>query len=271
MKTICEAGQANSPAAVADEKSVMQQVLSIRYWTPTMLSFRITRPAGFRFKPGHYARLGLAGTDGTIVWRPYSMVSGADEHYLEFLAILIPEGAFSIPLQTLRVGDAIHIEKASYGFLSVDQLSAGRDLWLLASGTGLGPFRSILLDPAVWQGFERLIVVHSVRQSAELAYRDEICALGSNTRFADSKATLVYIPVATREPGATELTARIPQLFADGRLGAAAGRALDVETSRVMVCGNPEMAREMRQILAALGFAANRRGVPGQMAFENYW
>lgn len=274
MGAIIEPGlQIFRPPAVSD-KWTDERVLSVRYWTPTMLSLRTTRYRGFRFTPGHYARLGLDAGDGSIVWRPYSVVSAAYDEYLEFLAVLVPDGAFSAPLARLREGDTIHVEKASYGFLTVDQLAPGRDLWLLASGTGLGPFLSILRDPAIWQGFERLIVVHSVRQSAELAYRDEIAALAADPLFADSAAQLTYLPVVTREPGATALgalTTRIPQLLADGQLAAAAGRQISVEASRLMICGNPEMARELRQMLGALGFATNRRGVPGQMAFEKYW
>lgn len=274
MGAIIEPGlQIFRPPAVSD-KWTDERVLSVRYWTPTMLSLRTTRYRGFRFTPGHYARLGLDAGDGSIVWRPYSVVSAAYDEYLEFLAVLVPDGAFSAPLAGLREGDTIHVEKASYGFLTVDQLAPGRDLWLLASGTGLGPFLSILRDPAIWRGFERLIVVHSVRQSAELAYRDEIAALAADPLFADSAAQLTYLPVVTREPGATALgalTTRIPQLLADGQLAAAAGRQISVEASRLMICGNPEMARELRQMLGALGFATNRRGVPGQMAFEKYW
>lgn len=251
-------------------KWTTERVLSIHYWTPTLLSFRTTRPHGFRFTPGHYARLGLGAGD-SIVWRPYSLVSAAHTDPLEFIAVLVPGGAFSAHLEQLRVGDAIQIEKASYGFLTVDQLAPGRDLWLLASGTGLGPFLSILHDPAVWQTFERLVVVHSVRHASELAYRDEIAAMPGEDLSAGAKARLTYLPVVTREPGATVLTERIPPLLADGRLERAAAAPLTVATSRLMVCGNPEMTRELRQLLSSRGFVTTRRGVPGQMAFEKYW
>lgn len=271
MGLITEPGLQIFREPAGSEKWTAERVLSVRYWTPTMLSFRTTRYRGFRFTPGHYARVGLAADDGTLVWRPYSLVSAAYDDYLEFLAILVPGGAFSLALGKLLVGDTICVDKASYGFLTVDQLAPGRDLWLLASGTGLGPFVSILRDPAVWREFERLIVVHSVRQSAELAYRDEICALPGSELFADGGAQLRYLPVVTREPGATPLAARIPRLFADGRLAEAAGREISVDASRLMICGNPEMAREMRQLLGARGFSTNRRGVSGQMAFEQYW
>ena len=276
MGAVLEAGlTAFQKPAGSGEKWTGERILSIRYWTPTLLSFRTTRYRGFRFTPGHYARLGLDDADGNIVWRPYSLVSATYDDYLEFIAVLVPGGAFSALLEKLRVGDGVQVEKASYGFLSVDQLAPGRDLWLLASGTGLGPFLSILREPQVWQRFERLIVVHSVRHSSELTYRTEIAALPDDALLADDRAQLAsqltYLPVLTREPGATALSARIPELLADGRLEAAAGRPLSVESSRLMICGNPEMVRDMRRLLSARGFACSRRGAPGQMAFENYW
>ena len=250
------------------EKCTVEQVLSIHAWTPTLLSFRTTRPAGFRFTAGHYTRLGL-GADEAVVWRPYSMASAPQDEFLEFIAVLVPGGAFSEQLKKLRVGDSLRVDKASYGFLTVNQLAPGKDLWLLASGTGLGPFVSILRDAAVWQDYARLILVHSVRQSAELAWRDEIAALPE--RHGGTQARLSYIPIVTREPGATALAARIPLLLADGRLEATADSPLSIADSRLMVCGNPDLARELREFLGARGYATNRRGVPGQMAFEKYW
>ncbi|MBL8479789.1 MAG: ferredoxin--NADP reductase [Sterolibacteriaceae bacterium] len=256
--------------AGAQDKWTTERVLSIRWWTPTLLSFRTTRYRGFRFTPGHYTRLGLGAADD-VAWRPFSLASAAYDEFLEFIAVLVPGGTFSEPLRQLREGDAIRVDKASYGFLTVDHLAPGRELWMLASGTGLGPFLAILKDPAVWQNHQRLIVAHSVRHSSELAWRDEIAGMPQGELIAEAKARLTYLPIATREPGATALADRIPRLLADGRLEAAAACPLDVAHSRVLVCGNPEMTRELRQSLSARGFATNRRGVPGQMAFEKYW
>lgn len=252
------------------DKWTSQIVLSMRWWTPILVSFRTTRNQAFRFTPGHYTRLGL-GTDDNLVWRPFSLTSADYDEYLEFIAVLVPGGTFSESLGRLGVGDTVRVDKASYGFLTVDQLARGKDLWLLASGTGLGPFLSILRDPVVWKTYERLIVAHSVRHSSELAWRDEIDDLPKQELFADTGAALCYLPIVTREPGASELADRIPLLLTDGRLEQAADTPLDVVTSRVMVCGNPKMASELRQILSRRGFATSRRGVPGQMAFEKYW
>ncbi len=251
-------------------KATEETVLAIRHWTPTLLSFRCTRPAAFRFTPGHYTRLGL-GSGEERVWRPYSLTSGPDEDVLEFIAVRVPGGEFSQRLGELKVGDGIGVDKAAYGFLTVNQLAAGKDLWMLASGTGLGPFMSILRDQAVWRDFERLILVHSVRHAAELAWREEIAAMPPPAWQTVTTARLGYLPIVTREPGATVLADRIPLLLADGRLEAAADCTLSVADSRLMVCGNPELARSLREYLGARGYATNRRGVPGQMAFEKYW
>lgn len=262
------------PAAATLDKSTIERVLSMRWWTPTLVTLRTTRYRGFRFTPGHYTRLGLGAAKASAadcVWRPFSMASAAHDDFLKFIAVLVSGGAFSEKLKQLRVGDEIRVDKASYGFLTVDQLAPGKDLWMLASGTGLGPFLSILKDPAVWKNFERLILVHSVRHSSELAWRDEIAGMPRGELFEDAKAALSYLPVVTREPGASALAERIPVLLGDGRLEAAAATPLHVAGSRVLVCGNPEMTRELRQALTARGFATNRRGVSGQMAFEKYW
>lgn len=254
-----------------NEKWTTEQVLSVHYWTPTLLSFRTTRHRGFRFTPGHYARLGLSSSTGEEVWRPYSMVSAAHDEHLEFIAVLVPDGAFSSALRKLKVGDEIKVEKACFGFLTVDQLAPGRDLWLLASGTGLGPMLSILKDPAVWRDFEHLIIAHSVRTSGELAYRDEINSLRQNPLLAAGGAQLTYLPIVTREPGASELDSRLTELISNGRLEKAAGRTLKLTDSRLIICGNPELLRDLRQLLGARGFNTNRRGILGQMAFEKYW
>lgn len=252
-------------------KWTTETVLSVHHWTPTLISLRTTRPQDYRFKPGHYARLGLVAPDGSEVWRPISMVSASSDEALEFFIILIPDGLFSEGLRPLRAGDSLRVDRLSYGFMTLDQLAAGADLWLLASGTGLGPFVSMLRDTEVWQQFERLIVVHSVRRAAELAYGDELRALAAQARDDPGRAQLTYLPIVTREPGATALAERLPQLLDAGRLEAAAGTTLTLAGSRLMVCGNPAMAQEVRQLLAARGFTTSRRNAPGQMAFENYW
>lgn len=248
-----------------------ERVIRHWQWTSRLVSFRISRDPGYHFVPGRYARLGLADATGEIVWRPFSMVSAAHDEFLEFLVVLVEGGEFSRCLSKLKVGDPVLVEKADFGFLTLDQLAPGDTLWMLASGSGLGPFMSLLRDQAPWRSFKHLVLVHSVRQAADLAYRDDILATRDAHAAVGIGADLRYFPVVTREAMRGALSARIPQLVEDSRLETAAGLTLDVKKSRVMVCGNPELARDMRRLLTARGFATSRRGVPGQMAFEKYW
>lgn len=239
-------------------------VLDILYWTPTVFSIRITRPNGFMFTPGHYVRLGLDDGVGGFVWRPFSMVSGRDDPYLEFVIVLIPDGEFSGRLRQIAVGAEILVEKLSLGFLTLDQLEPGKDLWLLASGTGIGPFISLLRTPSLISKFEHIVLAHSVRFAAELTYQDEIVGIADALHVS-------YIPVVTRESTAGVFHERLPALLSLSALQDHAGIDLDVAHSRVMVCGNPELAKDMRGFLSARGFVTCRRGVPGQMVFEKYW
>lgn len=260
--------------SINNDKWTVETVLSVRRWTANLFSLQITRPQGFRFLPGQFARLGLpltADLQGPIVWRAYSMASANYDEHLEFYSIVVPGGEFTSRLEQLGPGDALLVEKASFGFLTTNNFVGGRDLWLLASGTGLAPFLSILHDPQVWESFDNLVLVHSVRQKTELVYQEEISALNTHPLLADSHACLHYLPVVTRElvPGA--LHARMTQLLMDGQLESASGFELDTEHSRLMVCGNPQMAADLRKLLMARGFRVGRRGIPGQLAFENYW
>ncbi len=245
-------------------QATRQTLLGTHWWTPGLLSIRVTRPPAFRFTPGHYARVGLPTLHGAPVVRPLSIASAPDDRHLEFFCTLVPGGEFSHGLASARVGDDVEIEKASFGFLTLDALAPGADLWLLATGTGLAPFVSMLRDGAAERSFARIVLVHSVRQAAELAYADEL-------RQRAAAGVVRYLPVVTREPLAAGLRERIPALLASGRLMDAAGVALDASTSRVMVCGNPGMNRALRAWLGERGFHTTRRGVRGQMAFENYW
>jgi len=260
----------DAPAAAATPRvprSTAQRITAIRRWTPVLWSIRIERPANYAFQPGHYARLGLpVDAPAAAVWRPYSIVSSTTDRELEFLLVLIPGGAFTAQLAALREGDSLLLEQAVFGFFLDTQLAPGETLWMLATGTGLGPYISLLRTPGALDRYARVVLVHSVRQQAELAYRDEIEAPA-----ATSNGRLTYVPIVTREPGTTALAGRIPQLIEEGALQAHAGLPMAPAGSRVMVCGNPAFTTDMRALLSARGFTPCRRGSPGTMLFEKYW
>lgn len=258
-------------APLPTDKATLEDVLSIRPWCDKLLSFRTTRSRSFRFQPGQFVRLGLAGAAGDVVWRPYSMVSASYDEYLEFFSILVPDGAFSDRLARLGVGEPIYVEKAPYGYLTTSRFVGGQDLWLLASGTGLAPFLSILRDPEVWGQYENIVLAYSARLAKELAYQEEIAALAGDALFAGEKARLHYVPIVTREAVPGWLGQRLNVLLGDGSLERRVGLPIDRERSRLLICGNPQMLDDVRGILQTRGLRPDRSREPGNFASENYW
>ena len=137
----------------------------------------------------------------------------------------------------------------------VRDLRPGRILYLLATGTGLAPFLSIIRDPETYEKFDRVVLTHGVRTSAELAYADYITAELPNDPYLGEEisAKLLYYPTVTRE--AFRNTGRLTDLLASGRLNADLGLPpLDPALDRAMICGSPEMLTDMSALLDARGF-----------------
>lgn len=272
-------------------------VLSKTTWTPNLFSFTVNRPDSFKFTAGQFVRLGVnpsqlkyykqlsavADTDdddeelnetlNEDIFRAYSIVSSPFDEVLEFFSIVIPDGAFTSQLQHLEVGDELLLNTMPFGFLTLAryQKPLPKDLWLLATGTGLAPFLSMLQDLKTWEDYEHIILAYSARSTEELAYIDKIESLQEDFgSLVDNPAKLIFIPIVTREAVEGALTERLPKLLLDGTLQERAGIALDVDSTHVMLCGNPDMVEDTKETLKSLGLVMNRRG-EGNIAVENYW
>ncbi|WP_342063300.1 ferredoxin--NADP reductase [Acinetobacter pittii] len=250
------------------EKFSVEKVLSVHRWTPTLFSFTITRPAHFKFTAGQFARIGLKVGEELVV-RAYSVVSSPFDETLEFFSIVVPDGAFTSNLQHLKVGDELYLEKIPYGYLTLAryQQPLPHDLWLLATGTGLAPFLSMLQDFDTWSKYQKINLVYSVRTAAELAYVDRIQEIAET--FGEGHNGFKFIPIITRDPSAP-LHERLPILIENGELEKSAGIELNPATSHVMLCGNPQMVDDTKEALKRRGLTMNRRG-EGNIAVENYW
>ena len=255
------------------EKATRETVTEIFWWSDKLLTFKTTKPPNYSFIAGQYARLGMQDGDEAI-WRAYSMTSAPAQDFLEFYGIIVPGGRFTARLKALKKGDSLLVDKQSFGFMTPDRFTDGEDLWLLATGTGIGPYISMLHDSYVWQKFRNIVLVHCVRHADEFAYVDQLKILQEQEQFSIS-ARLQVIRSITREPAGThppaQLQGRITNLFENGALEKIAGLSLSPESSRVMLCGNPDMIEEMRQILHRRGMRPDRRAHPGQFVTENYW
>jgi ferredoxin--NADP+ reductase len=218
-----------------------QRVTSVCKWSDKTFSFTTSRPGDFRFENGEFVTLGLR-QEGKLIARAYSIVSTNDVDQLEFLSIHVPDGPLTSRLVHVREGDGVWVNSKTTGSLTLRHLQPGRNLYMLATGTGLAPFMSLVRDPEVYRNYEKVVLVHTVRGRSELAYQEYLEAMSGERLF--------YVPTVTREP--FELSQRGSDLFCSGQLFSRLGlAAADPVQDRVMLCGNPHMIREMTDYLEA--------------------
>jgi len=243
---------------------VQGKVVENKHWTDLLYSLRIEANID-PFVAGQYGRLGLE-IDDQIVGRPYSFVNPPHENIYEFYSITVSEGPLSPKLSSLRKGDTVWIDKRVNGFFTLDEVPDSKDMWMLATGTALGPFLSILNSVEVWKRFENVVLVHAVRFAQELTYQDAMQEISEK-----HKGRLQIILFVSREETDFSLDGRIPTAIETGKLEDKASLAFDPTTSQVMICGNPDMLVDTRNALKEKGLMKNLRRSPGHITTESYW
>ena len=231
-----------------------ETVLSVHHWTDNLFSFTTTRNPTFRFRNGEFTMIGIP-VNGKPLLRAYSVASANHEENLEFFSI--------------KIGDTVMVSRKATGTLVIDNLFAGRNLFLLGTGTGLAPFLSVIKDPETYERFEKVVLVHGVRQVAELAYGDTITTTLPEDELIGEllRDKLVYYPTVTREPFRN--TGRITDLLASGRITDDLGLdGLDPEHDRVMMCGSPGMLVDTKALLLDRGFIEGNHGEPGHFVID---
>jgi ferredoxin--NADP+ reductase len=245
-----------------------ERVQSVRHWTDSLFSFTTTRDSSFRFQSGQFTMLGME-IDGRPLLRAYSMASANHEDRLEFFSIKVPDGPLTSRLQRIREGDIVLVGRKATGTLVRDNLLPGTTLYLLATGTGLAPFASIIKDPETYDRFDKIVLVHGCRQVAELAYGEAVInELPHNEYFGDVvRDKLIYYPTVTREPFHNR--GRITDLIASGTLFRDIGLPpLDIACDRLMLCGSPPMLEDLRTLLVDLGLTEGSHSEPGHFVIE---
>src|SRR5689334_10916330 len=246
-----------------------EKVLDVRHWNDSLFSFRTTRDASLRFENGHFVMLGLP-VDGKPLLRAYSIASANYEDHLEFFSIKVHNGPLTSRLQHLKPGDDIIISHKPVGTLVLHDLLPGKRLYLLSTDTGLAPFLSIIRDPHTYERFEKVVLVHGVRQVSDLAYHDYLTHdLPKHELVGDAvREKLVYYPTATREP--FRYNGRLTELINSGKLFADTGLpSFTPDDDRAMLCGSPSMLTDTRALLEARGFSPSPHiGTPGHYVFE---
>ena len=246
-----------------------ETVLSVHHWTDRLFSFKTTRDVSLRFSNGHFTMIGLRLETGKPLLRAYSIVSANYEDHLEFLSIKVQDGPLTSRLQHIKVGDKIIVGRKPTGTLLINYLLPGKNLYLIGTGTGLAPFLSVARDPETYERFEKVIVVHGVRDVAELAYRDYLTNELPDHEFLGEMVTeqMLYYPTVTREPFVNQ--GRVTTLMESGKMQDDLGLSkLDPANDRVMICGSPGMLRDLKHLLEKRGFMEGNTTKQGDFVIE---
>lgn len=232
-------------------------------WTSRLISLRIEAEVA-PFEAGQFVRVGL-DIDGERIGRPYSFVNAPHEALAEIYFNVVPEGPLSPRLASLAPGDKLWLHRQANGFLTLSQVPPAKVLWLMATGTAIGPFLSILKTQEPWQRFERVVLVHGVRTREELGYRDVVRRL-----VEEHPGTLRYVPLLSREHVPWALQGRVPHHIANGDLERFCDVPLEPDGAHIMLCGNGGMINDASNVLGARGFRKHRRREPGHISTEKY-
>jgi ferredoxin/flavodoxin---NADP+ reductase len=257
------------PALKASGAFFVETVTWVQHWTDSLFSFRTTRDPALRFSSGQFVMVGLQKEDGKPLVRAYSIASPAWHEELEFYSIKVPDGPLTSRLQNIQVGDQVLIGRKPTGTLVLDGLRPGKRLYMLGTGTGLAPWLSLVRDPEVYERYDEVIVTHTVREVADLNYRDLLERdLAQDDYLGELIAPkLKYYPSVTREPFKNQ--GRITDLIRSGKLFEDLGTPpLDPAVDRLMLCGGPSVLADLKQILLERGYEEGSIANPGDFVLE---
>ena len=256
-------GQLSPPANV-----FAQTVTQVNHYTDRLFSFRITRPASFRFRSGEFVMIGLPSEEKSI-YRAYSIASPSWDEEIEFFSIKVPGGPLTEHLQKIVVGDTIWMRKKPTGTLVLDALAPGKRLFMLSTGTGIAPFASLIRDPECYEKFEQLVLTHTCRETAELQYGYDVVKITRNDPLVGEMVgdNLVHFASTTREKSPN--MGRITDMINDGSLFKNLGMAeYNPADDRIMICGSTEMTQELKKLFEAKGFEEGANSRPANFVIE---
>lgn len=246
------------------------EIIHYKQWTENEFSIQVKAEIG-PYTAGQFTKLALKDENGNWLRRAYSFVNSPNHslgaNHMEFLIIDVPSGDLSPKLAQLHIGDEIYVGEKPSGFMTLSEIpSTVKDLWLLSTGTAIGPFLSLLAEQESKTRFEKLILVHAVRTRQELVYQELISQLQK-----EYNGKLTYLPIVSREKHQDIISGRIPNLLKDGNLMQAVKLSPTKHSSFFYLCGNPAMIHDTRDVLLELGFQKHLRRSSGHFSFENYW
>lgn len=257
------------PAKVQPMMPDAQTVTEVHHWNDRLFSFRVTRPRSLRFRSGEFVMIGLLGENGKPILRAYSIASPAWDEELEFYSIKVQDGPLTSRLQKIQPGDQVIVRTKPTGTLVLDALLPGKRIYLIATGTGIAPFASLIRDPDIYERYEEVILTHTVREVSALAYGQQLVEKTRDDPLVGEEARdkLRYYPATTRE--SWERMGRITDAIESGKLFEDLGvPPLNPETDRVMICGSMALNTDMKALLEARGFEEGANSQPAHYVVE---
>jgi len=239
-------------------------IKSVKWWNESLFSLTVNADVE-PFKAGQFTKLSVMDGEKRIA-RAYSYVNAPDDPNLEFYLINVVDGQLSSHLAQLTLGDTVLIERRASGFFTLDEVPASEQLWMLSTGTAIGPFLSILQQSEVWQKYKHINLVHGVRLNSDLSYQELI-----NKLLKAHPGQLNYVPVVSREEPLQGLAGRITTVIENNALSEHVGLCATPNNAQFMLCGNPQMVKDTSELLVAQNYKRNRRKEPGHITVEQYW
>ena len=222
------------------------------------------------FKAGQFARLQIEAEndEGELekFANPYSLLNTPDEKYAEVYYNTVPDGKVSNGLAALKAGDSLEIAQPCVGFFVLSQIPDCKNLWMCSTGTGIGPYISMLKTSEAWERFEKIILVHAVPYASELNYSEVIEQFA-----AEHPDQFQFISIVSREDHQGSLKGRIPALIENGKLEAKTGLEINKENSHVMLCGNSGLLNDTKAVLLGRGMNRHLNHKPGHVSSEQYF
>lgn len=258
---------AKAPANIPDGVYA-ETVLAVEHYTDHLFRFRMTRPAGYRFRSGEFAMIGLMVGDKPL-YRAYSIASPSWDEELEFFSIKVPDGPLTQHLQKIKPGDTVLMRKKPTGTLVLDALTPGKRLYMFSTGTGIAPFASLIRDPETYEKFDEVILTHTCREIAELKYGFDLMEEIRNHEFLAEVvgSKLKHYPTVTRE--AYTYQGRITDLIESGKLFTDLGvPPLDPAIDRGMICGSTAMLKDTKELLEKAGLTEGANNKPAEFVIE---
>jgi ferredoxin--NADP+ reductase len=233
-----------------------ETVTWVHHWSEHTFSFKTTRNPSLRFNSGEFTMMGLE-VEGKPLLRAYSIVSPPWADELEWLSVKVPNGPLTSRLQHIQVGDTVLIKPKPVGTLRNEALLDGQTLWLLATGTGLAPFMSLIRDLETLERWPKINIVHSVRDEQDLAYKQDLITAFKDQDLAELvEPKLTYIPIVTSQ--------------GDPRITYQLGNSLNIDpvNDRVMLCGNIQFNEQVCAWLESKGMQEGTLDTPASYVLE---